>query len=193
MRRHWRAVLTGIFVVELWTVSQYVVYSFPVFAQKQLHVPLQQSYVSSVAGGAVWLLCPLVGILADRFQRRRVMLVGALGMLCVAYPAYAYLIDAPSVDRLMIAQTALMVFFLIYATPASAVLGELFPTAVRATGTSVAYSVGVTLFGGFTPAIITALAGWTGSPISVAFYLMGAASMSAIAVFILKDRTAEAL
>jgi MHS family proline/betaine transporter-like MFS transporter len=57
----------------------------------------------------------------------------------------------------------------------------------------VAYSVGVTLFGGFTPAIITALAGWTGSPISVAFYLMGAASMSAIAVFILKDRTAEAL
>ena len=120
------------------------------------------------------------------------MLAGALGMLCAAYPAYAHLIEAPGVDRLMIAQITLMIFFLIYSTPASAVLAELFPTAVRVTGTSVTYSVSVTIFGGFTPAIITALAGWTG-PISVAFYLMAAACMSFIAVLILKDRTTEAL
>ena len=192
LRHHWRAVLTGIFIVELWTISQYVIYSFPVFAQKQLHIPLPQSYVGSVVVGAVWLFCPLVGALADRFQRKRVMLVGALGMLCAAYPAYAYLIEAPGVDRLMIAQITLMIFFLIYSTPASAVLAELFPTAVRVTGTSVTYSVSVTIFGGFTPAIITALAGWTG-PISAAFYLMGAAGMSCIAVLALQDRTTEAL
>lgn len=193
LRHHWRAVLTGILLVMLWTVSQYVIYSFPVFAQKQLHLPLPQSYIGSVVVGTVWLLCPLVGMLADRFQRRRVMLVGGLGMLCAAYPAYAYLIDAPDVNRLMITQTVLMIFFLIYSTPASAVLAELFSTPVRATGISLTYSLGVTIFGGFTPAIITALVDWTGKPIAVAFYLMGAACVSSIAVFALTDRTGEAL
>jgi MHS family proline/betaine transporter-like MFS transporter len=132
-------------------------------------------------------------MLADRFQRRRVMLVGGLGMLCAAYTAYAYLIDAPDVNRLMITQTVLMVFFLIYSTPASAVLAELFSTPVRATGISLTYSLGVTIFGGFTPAITTALVDWTGKPIAVAFYLMGAACVSSIAVFALTDRTGEAL
>ena len=193
LRHHWQAVLTGIFIVMLWTISQYVIYSFPVFAQNQLHVPLSQSYVGSVVVGAVWLLCPLVGILADRFQRKRVMMVGGLGMLCVAYPAYAFLIEAPGVDRLMTTQIALMVFFLIYSTPASAVLAELFPTSMRATGISLTYSLGVTIFGGFTPAIVTALVGWTGRPISVAYYLMGAACVSSIAVFTMRDRTGDAL
>ena len=50
------------------------------------------------------------------------MLVGGLGMLCAAYPAYAYLIDAPDVNRLMVTQAVLMIFVLIYSTPASAVL-----------------------------------------------------------------------
>jgi MFS family permease len=193
LRHHGRAVLTGIFIVMLWTISQYIIYSFPVFAQQQLRLPLSTSYLGSVVVGAVWLLCPLVGMLADRFQRKRVMLVGGLGMLCAAYPAYAYLIAAPNVHRLVTTQIVLMIFFLIYSTPASTVLAEMFPTAVRATGISLTYSLGVTIFGGFTPAIVTALVGWTGRPIFVAFYLMGAAVISSIAMLTLRDRTAEAL
>ncbi|SDO59144.1 MFS transporter [Afipia sp. GAS231] len=193
LRDHWRAVLTGMLVVMLWTVAQYITNYFPTFAVRELKVSLSQSYLGPLVVGTVLLFCPVVGILADRFQRKRVMIVGALGLVVVAYPAFSYLIAAPSTQHLIATQIAVAVCMLIYTAPASAVLAELFPTAVRATGISLTYSLGVAIFGGFTPAIITALIGSTGQPISVAFYLMGAATISLITVLMLKDHTGEVL
>ena len=193
LRDHWRAVLAGMLVVMLWTVAQYIANYFPTFATRELKVSLSQSYLGPLVVGTVLLFCPLVGALADRFRRKRVMIVGALGLLVVAYPAFAYLIASPSTDRLVATQITVAFFMLIYTAPASAVLAELFPTPVRATGISLTYSLGVAIFGGFTPAIITALIGWTGQPVAVAFYLMGAAFVSLIAVLLLTDHTGEVL
>jgi MFS transporter, MHS family, proline/betaine transporter len=193
LRNHWRAVLTGMLIVMLWTVAQYIANYFPTFAVRELKVSLSQSYLGPLTVGVVLLFCPLVGVLADRFRRKNVMIVGAFGLLIAAYPAFSYLIAAPSTARLIATQIVTAVFMLIYTAPASAVLAELFPTPVRATGISLTYSLGVALFGGFTPAIITALIGWTAQPVSVAFYLMGAACISLVTVIALKDRTGEAL
>ena len=193
LRDHWRAVLAGMLVVMLWTVAQYIANYFPTFATRELKVSLSQSYLGPLVVGTVLLFCPLVGALADRFRRKHVMIVGALGLLVVAYPAFAYLIASPSTDRLVATQITVAFFMLIYTAPASAVLAELFPTPVRATGISLTYSLGVAIFGGFTPAIITALIGWTGQPVAVAFYLMGAAFVSLIAVLQLTDHTGEVL
>jgi MFS transporter, MHS family, proline/betaine transporter len=193
LRDHWRTVVTGMLIVMLWTVAQYIANYFPTFAVRELKVSLSQSYLGPLVVGAVLLFCPLVGILSDRYQRKRVMMVGALGLLLVAYPAFSFLIAAPSTERLVTTQIAVAVFMLIYTAPASAVLAELFPTPVRATGISLTYSLGVAVFGGFTPAIITALIGWTAQPVSVAFYLMAAALISLVTVLTLKDRTGEVL
>lgn len=193
LRDHWRAVVTGMLVVMLWTVAQYIANYFPTFAVRELKVSLSQSYLGPLVVGAVLLFCPLVGILSDRYQRKRVMMIGALGLLVVAYPAFSFLIAAPTTERLIATQIAVAVFMLIYTAPASAVLAELFPTPVRATGIALTYSLGVAVFGGFTPAIITALIGWTAQPVSVAFYLMAAACISLVTVLTLKDHTGEVL
>ena len=192
-RDHWRTIVAGMLVVMLWTVAQYLTSYFPTFAVRELKLSLSQSYLGPLVVGIVLMFCPLVGILADRFQRKRVMVFGALGLLVVAYPAFAFLIAAPSTEHLVMSQIAIAVFMLIYTAPASAVLAELFPTAVRATGISLTYSFGVAIFGGFTPAIITSLISWTGKPIAVAFYLMGAAAISLITMLLLKDHTGEVL
>jgi MHS family proline/betaine transporter-like MFS transporter len=193
LRDHWRAVLTGMLVVMLWTVAQYIANYFPTFAVRELKVSLSQSYLGPLVVGSVLLFCPLIGILADRYRRKRVMMVGALGLFAVAYPAFSFLISAPTTGHLIATQIAVAVFMLIYTAPASAVLAELFPTPVRATGISLTYSLGVAIVGGFTPAIITALISWTAQPVSVAFYLMGAALISLVTVLTLKDRTGEVL
>jgi len=193
LRDHWKAVLTGMLVVMLWTVAQYITNYFPTFAVRELKVSLSQSYLGPLVFGTVMFFCPLVGMLADRFSRKSVMVFGALGLLAVAYPAFSHLIAAPSTARVVITQVGVAVFLLIYTAPAAAVLAELFPTAVRATGISISFSLGVTIFGGFTPLIITALINWTKQPISVAFYLMGAATISLITMILLKDRTGEVL
>jgi len=177
----------------LWTVAQYITNYFPTFAVRELKVSLSQSYLGPLTVGTILLFCPLVGMMADIFKRKRIMVFGALGLLVVAYPAFSYLIAAPSTERLVVTQIGVAVFMLIYTAPASAVLAELFPTAVRATGISITYSLGVAIFGGFTPAIITALISATGQPISVAYYLMGAATISLITMILLKDHTGEKL
>jgi MHS family proline/betaine transporter-like MFS transporter len=193
LRDHWRAVLTGMLIVMLWTVSQYIANYFPTFAVRELKLSLSQSYLGPLVVGSVLLFCPLVGILADRYRRKRVMMVGALGLAVVAYPAFSFLIAAPSTEHLVATQITVAIFMLIYTAPASAVLAELFPTPVRATGISLTYSLGVAVFGGFTPAIITALISWTGQPVSVAFYLIGAALISLVTVLTLTDHTGEVL
>ena len=177
----------------LWTVAQYITNYFPTFAVRELKVSLSQSYLGPLVFGTVMFLCPLVGMLADRFSRKSVMVFGALGLLAVAYPAFSYLIAAPSTERVVITQIGVAVFLLIYTAPAAAVLAELFETALRATGVSISFSLGVTIFGGSTPLILTALIDWTKQPISVAFYLMGAATISLITIILLKDRTGEEL
>jgi MFS transporter, MHS family, proline/betaine transporter len=193
LRNRWRTILSGMLIVMLWTVAQYITNYFPTFAVRELKVSLSQSYLGPLVFGTVMFLCPLVGTLADRFSRKSVMVFGALGLLAVAYPAFSYLIAAPSTERVVITQIGVAVFLLIYTAPAAAVLAELFPTAVRATGVSISFSLGVSIFGGFTPLILTALISWTKQPISVAFYLMGAATISLITVILLKDRTGEVL
>ena len=82
---------------------------------------------------------------------------------------------------------------LIYTAPATAVLAELFPTEVRATGVSLTYSLGVALFGGFTPYFITQIISLSGQKVSIAFLLMAAAAVSFITIALIADRTGEEL
>jgi MHS family proline/betaine transporter-like MFS transporter len=193
LRDHWRTVLMGMLIVMAWTVAQYITNYFPTFAARELKVSLTQSFLGPLVVGIVLFFCPLVGAAADRFRRKRVMIVGAVGLALVAYPAFAFLIAQPSPEHVVVTQIAVALFMLIYTAPASAVLAELFPTSVRATGVSLTYSLGVAIFGGFTPAMITALIGWTGQPVAIAYYLTAAALISLVAVLALKDRTGEVL
>lgn len=193
VRGHWQAVLQGMLVVMLWTISTYITLYSPTFAARELHLPASESYLGSVVVGLILMLSPLVGGLADRFQRRRVMMAGAAGLLLIAYPAFSVLVAEPTATHLVVVQAAIAACMLVYSAPASALLAELFPTRIRATGVSVTYSVGVVLFGGFTPVLLTALIGWTGQPVSIAYYLMGAAAISFLAVLTSKDRTGDVL
>jgi MHS family proline/betaine transporter-like MFS transporter len=61
-------------------------------------------------------------------------------------------------------------------------LMEAFPREQRVTGLSVIYSFGVTLFGGFSPLLVTWLIGLTGNPLTPALYLIATLILSLIAL-----------
>ena len=58
--------------------------------------------------------------------------------------------------------------------PASTALAELFPTPVRATGLSISYNVATTLFGGFSPFLVTWLIDETGNKMMPAYFVTAA-------------------
>jgi MHS family proline/betaine transporter-like MFS transporter len=61
-------------------------------------------------------------------------------------------------------------------------MSELFPTRTRTTGVAIAYSLGVTIFGGFAPFVIAWLIAATGSKVAPSYYLMLAAFVSLAAL-----------
>jgi MHS family proline/betaine transporter-like MFS transporter len=63
-----------------------------------------------------------------------------------------------------------------------ALMSEIFPTHVRSTGLSIAYSIGVTIFGGFAPTIVETFIHLTGDKLAPSYYVATAALLSGLSL-----------
>jgi MHS family proline/betaine transporter-like MFS transporter len=72
-------------------------------------------------------------------------------------------------------------------------LAELFPTTVRSTGVALSYGLSVTIFGGFTPAIISVLVHYTDNVRVVGYWLMASAAVSVVSLLAVQDRSRQEL
>ncbi len=99
---------------------------------------------------------PLFSALSDLLGRRRVMMLGAVGIVCYAWPFYA-LVDSLSLAAffaaMVIAQTIQSLMF----APLGALYSEMFGTTVRYTGASMGYQLAALLGAGFTPLVASSL------------------------------------
>lgn len=124
---------------------------------------------------------PLFGTLSDRTGRRPVYAVGAALAVLWAY-AYFELMDSA---RPLLIGVAVAVGLLIHASmygPQAAFVTEQFPSRVRYAGSSLAYTLGGIVGGGFAPLIIAALYKSFGSTIPVSLYLSAALAVTLIAL-----------
>src|SRR5437879_11912257 len=84
-------------------------------------------------------------------------------MLVTAYPAMLWLVDQPSLSRLLTVELWLSFIYGSYNGAMVVFLTEIMPASVRTTGFALAYSLATAIFGGFTPAISTYLIHVTGN------------------------------
>lgn len=75
-------------------------------------------------------------------------------------------------------------FMVFYFGPLPALLSELFPMQVRSSGMTIAYSLGVALFGGFASLILTALVSAAGAITVPGFYYAACTLLSLIGVIV---------
>jgi MHS family proline/betaine transporter-like MFS transporter len=184
-------VLAAFGVSVIGTVGNYTFNIFmPSFASGQLGIPAGTAYYSStVAVIVLTVLTPVMGALSDKVGRKPVLLGSALGYAILSYPLFYLLVGSPTGPMLMITQSVSAALLAMYCGPLCAILSELFPTKVRFTALSIGYSLAVTLFGGFAPLIATALIRETGSQASPALFVILSALISAITLYLVKDRT----
>ena len=64
---------------------------------------------------------------------------------------------------------------------------------MRSTGLSIAYALGVTVFGGTTQFIVTALIAGTGNPAAPAWYVAATSAIAALAILVLPESRGRAL
>lgn len=169
------------------TAASYLMILYmPTYAVKQLHLPASTGFAATVVTGSILMLfTPLMGHLADRYGRSRLMVLSAFVTLVTIYPSFAWLLSSPSFSVLMAIMVLAGALKAIYFGPLAAVLSSLFPTSLRSTGLGFSYNIGVMAFGGFTPWLVTAMIGATHNPLSPAFYLMACAvlSLACVAVY----------
>lgn len=172
-------VLVSIGVLIVTTSAQYMLLYMPTYASRQLGLSPSAGFVATlVAGLIVTVLTPLVGHWSDKVGRTRIMLgAGALIFLTV-YPAFMFINARPSLATLIVAIMWIAVLKATYFAPIPALMASLFPTRTRTTGMALAYNLGTSIFGGFTPLAVASLIAATGNKLAPGIYLMIAAVVS---------------
>ena len=182
--KHWSSILAGFGVVITWTVAQgFFLFYMPTFAVKQLGLPQATPLVTtSICLGILAVLGPIFGSMSDRIGRRSILLIAAGAFMILAYPMVSAVVAVHSLAGLFIMQAVAAVLLAGFAGPAPAVLAEIFPTGVRSSGISIAYTLAVTIFGGFAPFIATWLIAATGDKVSPSWYVTGSAALSLVLI-----------
>jgi MHS family proline/betaine transporter-like MFS transporter len=180
----WVNLLLAIGIVAQSTVGVYVLQLYmPLYAVKQLHMPAAVSFGAVVLnGGLQLLLSPVMGAWSDRIGRIRIMLGTSLLMGVLIYPMFALLQSHPTVGWLLLLQGTAGILKAAYSGPMPALMSEIFPTQVRSTGLSIAYSIGVTIFGGFAPTIVETFIHLTGDKLAPSYYVLTAALLSGLSL-----------
>jgi MFS transporter, MHS family, proline/betaine transporter len=181
--------LQGAGLVAVGTASTYFSIYMPTFATTRLHLPPATGYiVAMVLASMLIVLCPLAGYVADRIGHTRMMLPAAVLMVFSFYPVFLLITRHPSLPTLMAGLIWDALLQVTYLSGLSPVMANLFPARTRVTGLSLSYNLGVTLFGGFAPAIFTWLTAVTHNNTAPSFYLMAMALVSIVTLLTVKRR-----
>ncbi|WP_322014256.1 MFS transporter [Paraburkholderia sp. J12] len=190
LREHGKQVVQGILAVTAGTVGMYlVVFFMPTYMIRVLKMPPSLSLLSGCATGLTMLVASLVsGRLADRLARRKPLVLASLFFnIVVVVPAFWLMTRYPSVPLVLLLSVVMTAATNLGSTPMLLIMMELLPKHVRASGLSVIYSIGVTVFGGSSQFVVTWLLAKTGNPLTPALYLVACAIVTLFAVLSIRE------
>jgi MHS family proline/betaine transporter-like MFS transporter len=188
LRTQLKALLMTVGLVIVGTAGVYIFLLYmPAYFSTVVGLPLSAALTANLIGLAFFTaLVPPLGALSDKIGRKPFMVAAALVPLVVTYPAFL-LLSAGTFAAAVVAQIIFAFCVALWAAAAPTALVEIFPTRVRASSLSIGYSVAVSVFGGFSPLIVTYVGDATGSTLAPAFYVIGAAAVTLVAALLMRE------
>ncbi|MGP0093183.1 MAG: MFS transporter [Xanthobacteraceae bacterium] len=187
---NWQIVLAGMLLVVMTTVSFYLITVYtPTFGKDVLNLLEIDSLIVALCVGVsnlFWL--PVMGAVSDRIGRKPVLATFTILTILTAYPALSWLVVEPTFNKMLIVELWLSFLYGSYNGAMVVALTEIVPASVRTVGFSLAYSLATALFGGFTPAVSTALIKFTGDKAAPGLWMTFAAICGLTATFMVYRR-----
>lgn len=140
-----------------------------------------------IAAGTAAVLMPLGGMFTDRFGRKNFLIATSI-MAIGSFAWFFFSAPGATPAEFFWPLLACAASLGLYASTPYAVMSDLFPTSVRASGISLAYNIPIAVFGGSAPLIASALISGTGNISSPAWFFITTAVISLIAVCIISPR-----
>ncbi|NIE65272.1 MFS transporter [Burkholderia sp. Ax-1719] len=171
-----------------------VLYYMSTYAITFLHLPMDTAMWCGILSGAVMLvMSPVGGIWSDRYGRKRVNFASRVLLTALVLPGFLLITHSPSALTLYLVVSALAALHSVNAGATGPLLTEIFPRSTRATGLSLAYAAGVSIFGGFAQFFVTWLIGATGNPTAPAWYVIVCGVLSLVPLAFIAERAREAI
>ena len=185
---NWKQILQVGGLVIIQNVGFYVVLSYmTTYFQEPLGFSSTTGALSTTITLLVGMaLIPPLGALSDRVGRKPLLLAACIGYAVLTYPLFL-LLNTGSLVAAIFSQVMLGALLAVFISTSIAALTELFPTRVRYGGFSIGYNFSVAIFGGSSPYLAQYLVSTTGNPLSPAFIVIGAAVMTLLVVFTVRE------
>lgn len=138
---------------------------------------------------------PLAAMVGDRWLPRRTWIALSILMLALtAWPLSQWMLaSGGSLSSVLVTHVLTFAFLAVPLGSAPALFVELFPERDRLSGYSVAFNLGMGVFGGLTPMIATSLIVATEEPSVPALYLTVAALTAVVFLMMMPDRSRVSL
>ncbi len=185
---HLRVIVCGLLMLVGLTVGGYTSGYMTTYALSSLHMSSAVAFGATIVYGAVSMLVDASGgWLSDRVGRKPAMLVPMLLLLVLILPCY-WLIDHYRSAGMLYGGTALLSILAgLGGAPIFTVISEQVPMRLRSGTIAILYAFTIAIFGGTTQLAETWLIQRTGSPLAPAFYWIGAAALSVIAIALIRE------
>lgn len=175
--------------VPAYTVS----YFMPTYLTHVMHLPAMVGFLASAVSAIVLMLAaPLSGLLADRLQRRKPLLLVASGVTTLlVYPVFHFITRTPDTATVLAGVALISAFVAPCSSVGTVLVLEALPAEVRARGLAFSFALGVALFGATAQPIVTSLIQWSGNPMAAAWYAAPACLVSFCALLFFPERRRE--
>ncbi|WP_277182949.1 tricarballylate/proton symporter TcuC [Caballeronia sp. BR00000012568055] len=191
--KDWRLIMLCMGMVSMATVTSQTITTYAPTFIKSLNLGAPAGFVILFFGGLsvlIWL--PIMAKVADRVNRRSMLITVTLLAAVTAYPLMAWLAAEPSVFKFAVAELWFSFIYGAYSAVQVATMVELVPPSARTSGYAFAQAVAAAVLGGFTPAILTWLTHTFHSSAMVGVWLAINAAISFFAALALNQKkTAE--